>query len=81
MDYQALSHVADALGAAFSVAVGSGLAAIGQSIVIGKSMDAMARQPEMAKDIKFVMIIGLAMVESLAIYCLLVSLILLFVKW
>ena len=81
MDYQALSHVAEVLGAAFSVAVGSGLAAIGQSIVIGKACDSMARQPEMAKDIKFVMIIGLAMIESLAIYCLLVSLILLFVKW
>lgn len=81
MDYSALSHIAEVLGAAFCVAIGSGMAALGQGKAIAQTADAMARQPELANDLRFTMIIGLAMIESLAIYCLLVSLILLFVKW
>lgn len=68
------------IGAVFCVAFGSGVAAYAQGRVIGHTTDAMARQPELANDLRFTMIIGLAMIESLAIYCLLVSLILLFVK-
>jgi F-type H+-transporting ATPase subunit c len=44
-------------------------------------MDTMGRQPEIASELRFTMIIGLAMIESLAIYCLLVSLIILLLKW
>lgn len=81
MDPQVIKQVAEILGAAFCIAFGSGMAAVAQGRVIAQTTDAMARQPELASDLRFTMIIGLAMIESLAIYCLLVSLILLFVKW
>lgn len=81
MDPQVLQHVAEVLAAAFCVAFGSGMAAYAQGKVIAQTTDSMARQPELANELRFTMIIGLAMIESLAIYCLLISLILLFVKW
>lgn len=81
MDPQTLKYMAEILGAAFCIAFGSGMAAIAQGKVIAQTTDAMARQPELVNDLRFTMIIGLAMIESLAIYCLLISLILLFVKW
>ena len=81
MDPTAISHIVEIVCAAFCVAFGSGMAAYAQGKVIAQTTDAMARQPELANDLRFTMIIGLAMIESLAIYCLLIALILLFVKW
>ena len=81
IDWQVLSHLAEILGAVFVVALGCSTAAIAQSKVITKTCESMARQPELTNDLRFTMIIGLALIESLAIYCLLIALILLFVKW
>ena len=52
--------------------------AIGQAIVAGKAMNAIARQPEAGDSINQALILSLAMLESLAIYVLAVILILLF---
>lgn len=71
--------------AALAIAVGLGLpiavlgAALGQGKIGASAMEAIARQPEATGRIQTAMIIALALVESLAIYALLVSLILLFV--
>ncbi|MCG2767137.1 MAG: ATP synthase F0 subunit C [Chloroflexota bacterium] len=43
-----------------------------------KALDAMARQPEVADEIRTTLIVSLAMLETTAIYVLLVCLILLF---
>ncbi len=76
-----IKQIVEIIAATFCVSFGSGVAAYAQGKVIAQTTDAMARQPELANDLRFTMIIGLAMIESLAIYCLLISLILLFVKW
>jgi F-type H+-transporting ATPase subunit c len=81
MDLTGLAHIAEILAAAFCISIGCGMAAYAMSKVISQTIDSIARQPEIAGELRFVMIIGLAMIESLAIYCLLVALILLFVKW
>jgi F-type H+-transporting ATPase subunit c len=81
MDLTAVTHMIEILSAAFCVSLGSGMAAYAMSRVITQTIDSISRQPEIAGELRFVMIIGLAMIESLAIYCLLISLILLFVKW
>jgi F-type H+-transporting ATPase subunit c len=81
MDLTGLAHIAEIIGAAFCISLGSGMAAYAMSKVISQTIDSISRQPEIAGELRFIMIIGLAMIESLAIYCLLVSLILLFVKW
>lgn len=63
-------------------AVGIGLAAlgtgIGMGILVGKTVEAMAQQPEMAGDLKTTMLIGVAFVEALALYALVVSFLLIF---
>ena len=41
-------------------------------------MDAIARQPEAANSISRTLFVGLAMIETTAIYCLVVALLLLF---
>ena len=57
-----------------------GCADSGQGKAIAAAVDAMARQPGAAARIQTAMIIGLALIESLAIYVLVVAMILLFVQ-
>ena len=81
MDPQTYTHVVYAICSTVCVVMGSIFTAIAQGRVITQTCDSMARQPELSGDLRFTMIIGLAMIESLAIYCLLVALVLLFVRW
>jgi F-type H+-transporting ATPase subunit c len=61
------------------------LAAVGgawaQSMALQKAVDNIGRNPAAADSIRGVLIIGLALIESLVIYVLLIDLILFFVKW
>ena len=52
--------------------------ALGQARGLASALDAIARQPESAPVITRTLFVGMAMVESTAIYCLVVALILLF---
>ena len=68
-----------AAGAAFGklgAAIGAGLAAIGAGIGIGKigasAMESMARQPEMAGNIRTNMLIIAALVEGVAMFAVIV---------
>ncbi len=70
--------VVSVLTAGFAMALASAAAAIGQSRAIAAALDGIARQPSAAGRIQTAMIIGLALIESLAIYVLLIGLILLF---
>ena len=65
-----------AIGFGVPVAVLSGAMAQGKAAVA--ALEGIARQPEAAGKIQTAMIIGLALIESLVIYSLLISLILLF---
>ncbi len=78
---------ANSLGQFFSYAVmaagfGIGIAAfgtgIGQGLAIQKSVEGIARNPEASGKITVTMLIGLAMIESLCIYALVVALIILY---
>lgn len=62
------------------MAIAAGLCGLGQGRAVASAVDAMARQPGAAARIQLAMIIGLALIESLAIYMLVVAIILLFVK-
>jgi F-type H+-transporting ATPase subunit c len=75
------------LGSFFSYAVvaagfGMGIAAfgtgIGQGLAVKSSVEGIARNPEASGKITVTMLIGLAMIESLAIYALVVALIILY---
>jgi F-type H+-transporting ATPase subunit c len=70
-----------ALGAAFGLAIAAAACGIAQSIAIKSAADGIARNPGSADSIRGLLIIGLAFIESLVIYCLLIALIMLFQKW
>lgn len=64
--------------AAIAIALGVFFPALAMGRAIAQALDALARQPEAEKAISRTLFIGLAMIESLAIYVLVVVLIILF---
>ena len=64
--------------AALAIAVGTVGPAFAMGRSISQALEALARQPEAEKSITRTLFIGLAMIESLAIYCLVIVLIILF---
>jgi len=60
------------------MAIGSIGPAIGQGMAVARALGAIAQQPDEANTITRTLFVGLAMVESTAIYCLVISVILIF---
>lgn len=81
MDAISTMHLVLTINAVVAILTGTIVAAIAQTKVIVNAIDAMTKQPELSGEVRFTMIIGLAMIESLAIYCLLIALVLLFARW
>ncbi len=73
-----LFSIVSTVAAAFAIAIGAALPAWAMGRAIAQALDALARQPEAEKTITRTLFIGLAMIESLAIYTLVVVLIILF---
>ena len=67
-----------ALAAGFGIAIAAFGGAVGQGKSIASALDGIARNPGASGKIVTPMIIGLAMIESLVIYSLVVSLLLIF---
>lgn len=61
------------IGAAFVLGIAAAAGAIGQSRAIAASVEGIARNPGAAGAIRLSMIIGLALIESLVIYALLIA--------
>ena len=61
-----------------TIAIGTMGPAIGEALAIMKALEAVAQQPDEADTISRNLFVGLAMIESLAIYCLVISIILIF---
>ena len=70
--------LASTVVAVLGMALGVMLPALAMGRAIAQALDALARQPEAEKSITRTLFIGLAMIESLAIYCLVIVLIVLF---
>ena len=68
------------IAAGIGMAIAAGLCGLGQGRAVASAVEAMARQPSAAPTIQTAMILGLALIESLAIYTLVIALILLFAK-
>ena len=62
-----------AISAALAIALSTLGPGIGQGLAASKAMEAMARQPEMAKDIRSSLILSLGLMEALTIYGLLIA--------
>ena len=61
------------LAAAFVLGIAAAAGAIGQSRAIAAACEGIARNPSAAGPIRLAMIIGLALIESLVIYALLIA--------
>ncbi len=61
-----------AISAAFGMAIASGLCGLAQGKAVASAVEGMARNPGAAKLIQLAMLIGLAFIESLALYTLLI---------
>ena len=66
------------IGAVIAVAVGSIAPALAEGRAVTAAMEGIARQPESADSLSRTLFVGLAMIETMAIYCLLIALLLLF---
>jgi len=70
--------IASALAATVAITGGTMMAAVGQGRVTAAALSAIAEQPQARDTISTSLFIGLALLESLALYALIVALILLF---
>jgi F-type H+-transporting ATPase subunit c len=66
------------LAAAIAVSFGAIGPALAEGRAVAAAMDAIARQPEAAGVLSRTLFVGLAMIETMAIYCLVVALLVLF---
>lgn len=70
--------IASVLGAALAVGLGAIGPGLGEGRAVAAALDAIARQPEAAATLSRTLFVGLAMIETMAIYCLVIALLLLF---
>ena len=65
-----------AISAGFSMAIASGLCGLAQAKAVAAAAEGMARNPGAAAAIRFALLLGLVLIESLALY----TLVIIFVK-
>lgn len=70
--------LASIVTAGLTLSVGSIGPAFGEARAVAQALSAIAQQPDEANTITRTLFVGLAMIESTAIYCFVLSLILLF---
>ena len=75
---QAIITAAKALSAALCMGIGAIGPAIGEGNAVGKALEGMARQPEVAGTLRTNMILGCAVTETTGMYSLVISLLILF---
>ena len=78
MDTDTIIAVASIITSGLTISLGSIGPALGEGRALAQALAAIAQQPDEAGTIARTLFVGLAMVESTAIYCFVVSMILLF---
>jgi F-type H+-transporting ATPase subunit c len=78
MDSSTIIAIASIVTAGLTMAIGSIGPAFGEGRAVATALTSLAQQPDAAATITRTLFVGLAMVESVAIYCFVVSMILLF---
>jgi len=75
---QTLIAMASIVTAGLTIAIGSIAPALGEGRAVAQALASIAQQPDESGTITRTLFVGLAMIESTAIYCFVVSMILLF---
>ena len=78
MDLVTLVAVSSIVVAGLTLAIGSIGPALGEARAVAQAISAIAQQPDEANTITRTIFVGLAMIESTAIYCFVVAMILIF---
>lgn len=78
MNNLGLTGIVSIITAGITIAIGAVGPAIGEGLALANAMRALAQQPDKSNTITRTLFIGLALVESTAIYCFVVSMILIF---
>lgn len=78
MDNVGLIGMASVIVAGMTIAIGSIGPALGEGRAVAQALSSLAQQPDEANTITRTLFVGLAMVESTAIYCFVVTMILIF---
>jgi len=78
MDNVVLIGIASIVMGGLTIAVGSIAPALGEGRALAQALSAIAQQPDEANTITRTLFVGMALVESTAIYCFVITLILLF---
>jgi len=78
MDTTGLVAMASIIISGLTIAIGSIGPALGEGRALAQALNAMAQQPDESNTITRTLFVGLAMVESTAIYCFVIALILIF---
>jgi F-type H+-transporting ATPase subunit c len=72
-------EAAKLLGAGLAMGLGAIGPGVGLGVMIGKALEAIARQPEVSGEVRTNMFIGIGVTEAVALYAFVVALILIFV--
>ena len=78
MDNVSVIGIVSIAAAALCMAIGSIGPALGEGKAIAQALGSIAQQPDESGTISRTLFIGLAMIESIAIYCFVISIILIF---
>lgn len=78
MDSMSIIGVASIVVAGLTIAIGSVGPALGEGMALARALSSIAQQPDEANTITRTLFVGLAMVESTAIYCFVIATILIF---
>jgi F-type H+-transporting ATPase subunit c len=80
MESATLIGAAAIITAGLTIAIGSIGPALGQGRAVAQALASIAQQPDEANTISRTLFVGLAMIESTAIYCFVVAMILIFLN-
>jgi F-type H+-transporting ATPase subunit c len=78
MDSSTLIAIASIITAGITIGIGCMCPALGQGRAVAIALSSIAQQPDASATITRTLFVGLAMIESLAIYCFVVAMILIF---
>jgi len=78
MDAKLIIGLVSIITAGFTVAIGTLGPALAEGRAVAQALAAIAQQPDEAATLSRILFVGVAMIESTAIYCLVVSMILIF---
>jgi F-type H+-transporting ATPase subunit c len=78
MDKVGIIGMVSIMASGLTIAIGSIGPALGEGKAIAQALSSLAQQPDEANTITRTLFVGLAFIESVAIYCFVVALILIF---